>query len=240
VYAYTDKALKILLRDKRLFVACYTPIKGLPSIDFSTGEQDKTNKISFTEGAMLSSSEIKSFAKEMVVTGVNLAYLLIEDPGTRIDLATRIVVNGVTYNVKKTFDSFYSKWNLLVMERSTSEQAFSTEVQDYYASDRTKVYVDWLVNEVKILFDNSIPDDLLLWPIAGFDLAQSLKHVYPTGGATPSTGDVAFTEVGRRSGYSGTGLVDGRAPKKATSYPQTNYDEVLPLVEQFNTYMGRL
>ena len=239
MYAYTDRALKILLRDKRLFVACYTPIKSLPSIDFSTGEQAKTNKISFTEGALLSSSEVKSFAKEMVVTGVNLAYLLIERPRVELDLATRIVVHGVTYNTKKIFDSFYSKWHLLVLERSTSDQAYSPEVQDLHASDRTKAYVDWLVNEVKIVFNNEVPDDLLLWPIAGFDLAASVQHVYPVGGATSYTGDVTFTEIGRRSGYTGTGLVDGVAPKKATSYPQTNYDEVLPLIEQFNTYMGR-
>ena len=240
MHAYTDKALKILLRDKRLFVACYTPIKSLPNVDFSTGDQAKTNKISFTDGALLSSSEVKSFAKEMVVTGVNLAYLLIERPRVEIDLATRIVVSGVTYNVKKVFDSFYSKWHLLVMERSTSEQAYSPEVQDLYASDRTKAYVDWLVNEVKIVFNNNLPDDLLLWPIAGFDIEASVQHIYPVGGSTAHSGDIDYTEVGRRSGYTGTGLVDGSAPKKATSYPQTNYNEVLPLVEQFNTYMGRL
>ena len=240
MHAYTDKALKILLRDKRLFVACYTPIKSLPNVDFSTGDQAKTNKISFTDGALLSSSEVKSFAKEMVVTGVNLAYLLIERPRVEIDLATRIVVSGVTYNVKKVFDSFYSKWHLLVMERSTSEQAYSPEVQDLYASDRTKAFVDWLVNEVNIVFNNNLPDDLLLWPIAGFDIAASVQHIYPVGGATSHSGDIDYTEIGRRSGYTGTGLVDGSAPKKATSYPQTNYNEVLPLVEQFNTYMGRL
>ena len=240
MYAATDKALKILLRDKRLFVACYNPIKSLPSVDFSTGLQDKTNKITFTTGVLLSSSEVKSFAKDMIVTGVNLAYLLIEDSKTDIDLATRIVVNGTTYNVKKTFDSFYSKWELLVLERSTSEQAFSLEVQDLYASDRTKAYIDWLVNEVKILFDGNIPDDLLLWPIAGFDVAESLKHIYPIGGNTSTSGDITFIETGRRSGYVGTGLVDGVAPKRATSYPQTNHDDVLPLIEQFNTYMGRL
>ena len=240
MFAHTDKALKILLRDKRLFVSCYTPVKGLPSVDFSTGIQAKVNKITFSDGAMLSKSEVRSFAKEQIVTGTNLVYLLMEDPKVPIDLATRIVAGGATYNVKKTFDSYYSKWVLLVLERSTSEQVFSPEVQEVHASDRTKAYLDWLVNEVKIVFNNNVPDDLIIWPIAGFDLAASLKYIYPAGMATSTSGDVSFIETGRRSGYSGTGLVDTAAPKKATSYAQTNYTETLALVDQFNTYMGRL
>lgn len=240
MYAATDKALKILLRDKRIFVACYNPVKGAAAVDFATGEQDKTNKISFTNGAMLSSREVRSFAKERVITGVNIAYLLLEDAKVEIDLATRVVVSGITYNVKGTFDSFYSKWELLVLERSTSSEVYSPEVQGLHASDRSKACVDWLVNEVKILFNNEIPEDLILWPLVGFNLAQSLQHIYPVGGATVAAGQVEFTETGRRSGYSGTGTVDGSAPKRALSYGQTNYNEVLPLIDQFNTYMGRL
>ncbi|MCK4500439.1 hypothetical protein KAU11_08070 [Candidatus Babeliales bacterium] len=240
MYAYTDKALKILLRDKRLFVACYNPVKSLPSIDFSTGVQAKTQSISFTDGALLSSSEVKSFAKDHVITGVNLAYLLLERPRAEIDLATRIVVHGITYNVKKVFDSFYSKWHLLVMERATGEQAFSPEVEGLHMSDRVKCYVDWLVNETKILFGGALPADLVLWPIAGMDLAQSLKYLYPVGTSAVATGDVAFLEIGRRSGYSGTGLVDGIPGHKATEYGQTNYPEVVPLIQEFNTLMGRL
>lgn len=240
MYAYTDKALKILLRNKRLFVACYNPVKGLPSIDFSTGMQAKTQKISFTDGALLSSSEVKSFAKEQVITGVNLAYLLIERPRVEIDMATRIVVHGLTYNVKKVFDSFYSKWHLLVMERATGEQAFSSEVQGIYASDRVKCYIDWLVNETKILFGGVIPADLVLWPIAGLDLGQSLKYIYPAGSAASASGSVSFVEIGRRSGYTGTGLVEGAATQKAVEYSQTNYPTVEPLIQEFNTLMGRL
>ena len=239
MYNATTKALSILLRDKRVFVACHTPEKSAPSVDFSTGEQAKVKRISFTDGAMLSSSEVKSFAKEHIITGTNIAYLLLERPRVDIDLATRIVVHGTTYNVKKVFDSFYTKWNLLVLERSTSEQAMSQEALSFHASDRTRAYLDWLVNEVNILYAAGRPADLLLWPLAGFDLAESLKHIYPEGTKTAQTGDIVFKEVGRTSGYTGTGLVDGVAPKKATSYAQTNYDDVLPLIEQFNTFMGR-
>lgn len=235
-----DRALKFLLRDKRLFVACYTPSKSLPSIDFTTGIQSKTNSITFTQGAILSKTEIPSFVKDRIVTGSNESYLIIEDNKVEIDLATRIVIHGLTYNVKKVFDSFYSKWNLLIVTRATDEQIMSAEVKDLYASDQAKAYLDWLVNEVKILFAGTIPDDLLLWPIAGFSVEESLKYIYPVGGSVPSSGELYLREVGRLAGYSGTGLIDGAAPKKVTQYAQTNYDSVIPLIEQFNTYMGRL
>jgi len=236
----TDRALKLLLRNKRLFVACYSPVKSLPSIDFTTGVQAKTNVITFTEGAILSKTEIRSFLKEMIVTGNNEVYLVLEDPKTEIDLTTRIVVNGLTYNTKKVFDSVYSKFNLLILERSTSSEIMQDEVKDLYVSDKTKAYIDWLVVEVKKVFNNDLPTDLVLWPVAGFDLAASLKYIYPVGLVAPTSGSVTFKEIGRKAGYVGTGLVDGAAPKKATSYGQTNYNEVIPLIEQFNTYMGRL
>lgn len=236
----TDRALKLLLRNKRLFVACYSPVKSLPNIDFTSGIQPKTNKITFTEGAILSKTEIRSFLKEMIVTGSNEVYLILEDPKIEIDLSTKIVVNGLAYNTKKIFDSVYSKFNLLILERATSSEIMQDEVKDLYASDKTKAYLDWLVNEVKIVFDGNLPTDLVLWPVAGFDLAAGLKYIYPVGLVASTSGDILFKEIGRLAGFTGTGLVDGVAPKKATSYGQTNYDQVIPLIEQFNTYMGRL
>lgn len=238
MYNQTDKALHVLLKDKKRFVAFYSPIKATSSVDFSTGEREILNKITFSSGAFLTREEVRSFSKDMPITSTKNTYLIVENTAT-VDITAKVVVDSATYTIKEANNSFYSKWQLLVLTRTVGIDVQSAEVKDLYASDRTKAYTDWLVNAVKIKL-GPIPPDLVLWPLVGFNVAESLKYIWPANRSVIASGDLSFKEVGRTSGYTGTGLIDGQAPKKATSYAQTNYDVLSDIVDQYNTYMGRL
>jgi len=238
--SHTNPGLEILLKGKRIFVAIYSPLDQIPVVDFTTGDILQLHSVTMTEGAVLSSNEVKSFTKESVHSGASLRYLLMEDPKTALKISDKIVVVGQTHTIRKIFDSVYGTWSLVILEEHDRSPIFTPSVMNWRCSDRVKVYLDSLNNGILSHFSNIVPDDLLVWPICGFDLQDSLQYLYPTGHSASLSGQVEYKELGRKSGYSGDGQVAGSPTKLAKSCPQTNYPELNTIIDDFNTNMGRL
>lgn len=235
----TDRALKILLRNKELFVACYTPVEVQSKIDFSTGVQLRRHNISFLKGAIVSKSEMSSFLKDEIVANVNNIYLLVRNSGD-ITLDSVLFIHGLDYSVNRMFTSFYAGWALVMLSRVQGTSILSVEASRLHCSDRVKAYTDKLITDIKTYYNDILPDDLELWPIVGFTLQDSLSYIYPYGKKAEAVGDVAYKELGRKSGYSGLGTIDRQTPKLATGYVRTNKPELSSILNSFDQLMGRI
>lgn len=236
----SEVALNVLLRGRLIFAACYTPVNEIYQIDFTTGEQVAKNDVYFLEGAVVSRSEISSFIKEQVDVSYNVTFFIVNKTSAEILTTSKLVIHGQPYSVKVVQDSFYSKWKVLTLQKSQGSTIFQPESEKLVCSDRVRVFNDWLVLKVKDFYSNTaIPEDLEVWTISGFTLADSLIKLWGDDAITP-VGDWRYTELGRKSGY--FLYVDGllTEAKLAKNQVQTNKPELQPLLDKFNTFMGRL
>lgn len=234
-----NSILKLLLKDRKLFASCYNPQEDASFVDFATGARTKRYSISFEEVVILTAKELKDFARRssadnLTAVSSQSRWLLLPKPKTEISLKTKIVIHGKTHSVKEVKDSSYANWVLAEIEATNGDNLFEKEVVPFVCSDRVKCYLDALAKSILYHFSNSIPPDLEVWPIVGFNLNDSFKRLYT--GSVVLQSYTSFVELGRRSGY----YSELQPTLLAKDAEQTNYPEVQPFIDEFNMRMGRL
>ena len=222
-----------------MFAACYNPVGGA-QVDFATGIQSLTYDIVFTKGAVLSKQDLTALLKEQVLVDTCKVFLLCERLPEGCAPKSFIILHREVYRVKVINSSFYANWALLSLETAFGTNVINPEVASWRCSDRTRIMLDWLVTAVKNHYGGGVPDTLILWPIAGFNLTDSLQYIYPQGQSAVVVGDVGYLEIGRKAGYYGVGTVNGLPAGRAANYQQSSDTELAAIIAQFNTYMGRL
>lgn len=240
----SDRALRLLFKDKRLFVALYSPTVDAATIDFDTGYRAASYSISLTQGAVLSSRELKDFARRSsadnltAISSKSIGLVLL-NPKVAISLKTKIVIAGETYAVKTVDSSPYGTWNVLAIEHLAGQSIFTPAVLGFNCVDRTRVVLDKLNRAILDFYGGVLPVGLEVWPVAGLTVADSLTRLY--GNPVAASGSLSLQEVGRKAGYEGSGTIDGvLAPKRVTDLIQTSDPSLTALIASFNTDMGRL
>jgi len=238
-----DRALKILFRDKRLFVALYSPADDATYVDFATGERAASYSISYTEGALVSTRDLKDFARRssadnLTAISSTLQHLILPKAPVAVTVRDKVVIHGQTHAVKDVDSSSYASWQTLTIEHLVNQDLFLDEAHHFTCSDRVRVYIDELARAVKEHYSGTVPGGTSVWPIVGFTTANSMQALYGTN--KTYTGDIVFKELGRKSGYSGTGTVEGGPPDLATTYTQVNDVALQPYMDTFNGRVGRL
>lgn len=240
-----DSALKLLLKNRRLFVACYTPVVDETLIDFTTGAINQTMLISFGQGSILTRLELKSFARRSSADNLTMmssktAHMVLENPKFAINLKSKFVVNGETYSVSQIHDSLYSKYKLLALEKLAGQDIHQPEVKVFICSDRVRSYLDKLCVSIKEYYSGVIPNDLVVWPVVGFDATSSLRNLFQINTTSTLADVVGYTELGRNSGYITQDIAEVITVHLAKNLTQTNKSEVQGFIDTFNMEMGRL
>ena len=149
-------------------------------------------------------------------------------------MKTKVIISGLVYSVKEVEATSYGVWQLARIESVNGDNLFEQNVLSFSCSDRVKCYLDELAKNIVYYYSGAVPVDLEVHPIAGFTFTDSLRKLY--GSVAPYTGYTDFVEIGRKAGYYGGGVT----PLLAKSLVQTNKPEIQPLIDTFNTRMGRL
>lgn len=245
-------AVKRLLFNRLQFVACYTPVKDTDAVDFSTGVQSKKHVVTFLKGAVLSSTEAQTYVADASLLGHSRKFTM----GGYLDVSKRTVlldgeasddsyllINGVRWDVVKVLRSEFIGLHSVSVEKVNGLNSYSVQVQalidsGWFATPRVTAYVDKLWLDVLSMYAGEVPVTLELWPVAGTNVSDSARLLFPLA-SKEVLGDVQYREVGRRSGYSGSGTVGGYVGL-AKNLPQTNAPELVSVLQEFNTRMGRL
>ena len=236
----TDSAIKLLFKNRRLFLACYNPVEESTHIDFTTGSRAGYFDIKFGEGCIVRRQELKSFARrssadELTMMSSRSKFLVLENPKFEVSLKSKIVVHGQPHAIAHIHDSSYANYKVLEIEHLIGENVFQDEVRVFHCSDQMKCYLDKLCCEIKRFYAGVVPADLSVHPVVGFDAASSLRLLFPKNDFAAIVGIVDYKEVGRLSGYK---FADTTSIL-AKNLVQTSDPAIQHLVDAFNTLMGR-